>query len=52
MPGFPGAQTSRDSSGDWVIFQANACSRPPEPTRRMFIAAAFGPAVVHGQAVD
>ena len=37
MPGLPGAMTSREARGDWAIFQARACSRPPEPTSRMFI---------------
>ena len=34
MPGFPGAAWSSESSGDWTSFQASACSRPPDPTRR------------------
>ena len=38
MPGLPGAQTSRANNGDRLIFQARACSRPPDPTSRMFIA--------------
>ncbi len=37
MPALPGAETSRVSSGDWAIFQASACSRPPDPTRRIFM---------------
>src|SRR5271167_587063 len=41
MPGLPGAQTSRVVSGDWSIFQARACSRPPDPTTRMFMRAAL-----------
>src|SRR3984957_12075420 len=36
MPGLPGAQTRQVSKGDWTIFQARACSRPPDPTSRMF----------------
>src|SRR5207302_8468721 len=36
MPGLPGAQTSRETSGLAEIAQASACSRPPEPTTRMF----------------
>jgi hypothetical protein len=37
MPALPGAQKSRRTSGLDVIFHASACSRPPEPRRRMFI---------------
>src|SRR6187401_1235186 len=37
MPALPGAQKSRSTSGLAAIFQASACSRPPEPRRRMFI---------------
>src|SRR3990172_7442031 len=36
MPGLPGAACSSVSDGDWVSFQASACSRPPDPTRRTF----------------
>ncbi len=39
MPGLPGAMTSRRTRGDWAIFHARACSRPPDPTSRMFIPA-------------
>ena len=35
--GCPGAQKSWSSSGLAAIFQASACSRPPEPIRRMFM---------------
>jgi hypothetical protein len=35
--GIAGAQISRRTSGLDVIFQASACSRPPEPRRRMFM---------------
>src|SRR5262252_1768179 len=37
MPALPGAQKSRATSGLAAIFQASACSRPPEPRRRMFM---------------
>ena len=37
MPGLPGATKSFVSSGDAASFQASACSRPPEPMRRMFM---------------
>ena len=46
MPGLPGAHTSRVSSGDWAIFHASACSRPPDPTSRMFMAATPLPRLV------
>src|SRR5215471_16672403 len=39
MPALPGAQKSRATSGLAEIFQASACSRPPEPRRRIFIVA-------------
>ena len=35
MPGLPGATTISRHSGLCPIFQASACSRPPEPTRRI-----------------
>src|SRR5690606_20234563 len=38
MPGLPGAATRRVSLGEAAIFQARACSRPPDPTSRMFMA--------------
>jgi hypothetical protein len=44
MPAFPGAQNTRDARGDCAIFQASACSRPPPPTTRTFMALAPGPA--------
>ena len=37
MPAFPGTQKSRSASGLAAIFHASACSRPPEPRRRMFM---------------
>ena len=37
MPAFPGAQMSRSVSVLEASFQASACSRPPEPRRRMFM---------------
>src|SRR3978361_680706 len=40
MPALPGAHHSLVSSGDAAIFQAKACSRPPEPRRRMCLNAA------------
>src|SRR5215217_4943598 len=39
IPALPGAHHSLVVSGDAAIFQASACSRPPEPRRRMFMAA-------------
>src|SRR3954454_16948799 len=38
MPALPGAHHSFVSSGEAAIFQASACSRPPEPSRRTFMA--------------
>src|SRR5581483_7552732 len=37
MPALPGAHQSFVNRGDAAIFQARACSRPPEPRRRMFM---------------
>ena len=37
MPGLPGAMRSSVQRGDWRFFHARACSRPPEPMRRIFI---------------
>ena len=37
-PGLPGAMNSRSQSGLADSAQASACSRPPEPMRRMFMA--------------
>src|SRR5664279_4049649 len=37
MPALPGAHQSFVSSGEAAIFHARACSRPPEPSRRMFM---------------
>lgn len=36
MPGLPGAANNAVQLGDCASFQAKACSRPPEPMRRMF----------------
>src|SRR6201999_1581946 len=35
IPALPGAHHSLVTSGEAAIFQARACSRPPEPSRRM-----------------
>src|SRR5438477_9199770 len=40
MPALPGAHHSFVTSGDAAIFHARACSRPPEPSRRIFIGGA------------
>src|SRR3954454_6279645 len=37
IPALPGAHQSFSTSGDAAIFHARACSRPPEPSRRMFM---------------
>src|ERR1700712_3263207 len=37
MPALPGAHHNLVNSGDAAIFHARACSRPPEPRRRMFM---------------
>src|SRR5271165_4269761 len=37
MPALPGAQQTFSDRGDLVNFQTNACSRPPEPTTRIFM---------------
>jgi exodeoxyribonuclease VII large subunit len=37
IPALPGAHQSFVTSGDAAIFHASACSRPPEPSKRMFI---------------
>src|SRR6187431_2752519 len=37
MPALPGAHHSFVTSGEAAIFHARACSRPPEPRRRMFM---------------
>src|SRR5581483_728649 len=39
MPAFPGAQTSFLTRGDCASFQTRACSRPPDPMTRTFMAA-------------
>src|SRR5882672_9476230 len=38
VPAFPGAQKIRSASGDRPNFHASACSRPPPPITRIFIA--------------
>jgi hypothetical protein len=38
IPALPGAQKSAPQVGDSAIAQHNACSRPPDPTTRIFIA--------------
>src|SRR5216684_1862288 len=35
MPALPGAHQSFVTKGDAAIFHARACSRPPEPSKRM-----------------
>src|SRR3954449_7101228 len=37
MPALPGAHHNLVSSGDAAIFHAKACSRPPEPSKRIFM---------------
>ena len=37
IPEFPGAQTTRDTSGSRASRQVKACSRPPPPTTRTFM---------------
>ena len=37
VPAFPGATHKRVTRGDCLIFQAMACSLPPEPTINIFI---------------
>src|SRR4051794_9478625 len=37
IPALPGAHHNFVSSGEAAIFHAKACSRPPEPSRRMFM---------------
>ena len=41
IPGFPGAACSSPSASLWAIFQASACSRPPDPTTRTFTRASL-----------
>src|SRR5919197_5516746 len=41
IPGLPGAACRSVSDGDCASFQASACSRPPEPTRRTLTAASL-----------
>src|SRR5688572_7132993 len=36
VPPLPGATRTSETLGDWAHFHANACSRPPEPTIRIF----------------
>src|SRR4051794_38937332 len=45
MPGLPGAAHSFSMSGDCASFHASACSRPPEPTSRTFMADPFPDAI-------
>ena len=40
IPGLPGAQKTSSTSSDCAIFQAKACSRPPDPTTSIFMAPA------------
>src|SRR5947208_9205436 len=40
MPALPGAHHNLVRSGDAAIFHARACSRPPEPSRRIFMRSA------------
>ena len=42
MPGLPGAMYNASTCGDWAIFHARACSRPPEPTTRTFMESPAG----------
>src|SRR5829696_5984563 len=37
IPALPGALHRRSTRGLAPIFHASACSRPPDPSRRMFI---------------
>jgi hypothetical protein len=37
MPALPGAQKSLSHSGEAAIDQHSACSRPPDPTTKIFI---------------
>ncbi len=37
MPAFPGAQYSVSQLSDCDNFHANACSRPPDPTNKIFM---------------
>ena len=37
IPPLPGAQNSSVTLGDWASFQQMACSRPPEPTTKIFM---------------
>src|SRR3954447_9200832 len=41
MPALPGAHHNFVVSGEPAIFQASACSRPPPPRRRIFMAGAL-----------
>src|SRR3954464_15485888 len=41
IPGLPGAAYSFSRSGDCASFQASACSRPPDPNSRTFMADPF-----------
>ena len=41
VPGLPGAMNRRSQSGLEASFQASACSRPPEPIRRIRMIGAY-----------
>ena len=41
VPAFPGAMYSFSIFGLWAIFQAKACSRPPDPNNKSFIFLVF-----------
>ena len=38
VPPLPGATSTSETFGDCAHFHASACSRPPEPTIRIFMA--------------
>jgi hypothetical protein len=46
VPGLPGAIQSWLQCGLAVIFQASACSRPPEPRIKIFISNLFAAKVI------
>src|SRR4051812_23941834 len=50
IPALPGAHQSFVVSGEAAIFQASACSRPPEPRRRMFMPRRFSMRAPPGKA--
>src|SRR5688572_18799962 len=47
VPPLPGATRTSETLGDWAHFQASACSRPPEPTIRIFMRAESVTEVAH-----